>query len=93
MVSEKVIRDFCDAHGIRFLGIFGSRAERRAKKGSDLDLLVELREKRGLLGFVRLERELSKIFKKRVDLVSKRGLSPYLKPAILRQVKVLYEGG
>lgn len=67
---------------IKKAGIFGSYAHGDAKKGSDIDIVIEPAKNMGFK-FAGLEIELSKKLKKKVDLVSYNGLSPYLKKDIL----------
>ncbi|MBI2629551.1 nucleotidyltransferase domain-containing protein [Candidatus Pacearchaeota archaeon] len=69
---------------IKKAGIFGSYAEGKQKKDSDIDILIEPPKGTGF-GFVRIQFELEKKLKKKVDLVSYNGLSPYLKSKILNQ--------
>lgn len=71
---------------VKNVGIFGSFAKGKHTKKSDLDILVDFSKPIGFFKFVRLERELSKILKKNVDLVSKGALKPMIKNAILKEV-------
>lgn len=64
-------------------GIFGSYARGEAKKGSDIDLLVEFNG--SLLQLVRLERELKEELGKKVDLLTYKGINPLLKKRILNE--------
>jgi uncharacterized protein len=82
-LKPKII-EFLDENGIKKAGVFGSYAVGKETKESDIDILIEPPKNMGF-GFARLERELSKKLKKKVDLVSYNGLSPYLKEKILRQ--------
>lgn len=68
------------------LGVFGSRARRKAGPESDLDLLVEFREAPGLLGYITLENYLSDILGVRVDLVMRTALKPSVRQRILRDL-------
>ena len=69
-------------------GIFGSYARGEAKKNSDIDILIEF--KGGLLSLVRLERDLERNLRKKVDLLTYNGISPLLKKRILKEeVKIL----
>ncbi len=70
---------------IKKAGVFGSYARGDAKKGSDIDIIIEPAKNMGFK-FVGLEIELSNKLKRKVDLVSYNGLSPYLKDKILSQV-------
>jgi len=69
---------------IKKAGIFGSYATGEQKKESDIDILVEPPKGIGF-GFVRIQFELENRLKKKVDLVSYNGLSPFLKSKILNQ--------
>jgi len=69
---------------IKRAGIFGSFARGEQKKNSDIDILIQPRKNIGF-GFAGIEIELEKKLKRKVDLVSYNGISPYLKDKILRQ--------
>jgi predicted nucleotidyltransferase len=56
------------------------------KKRSDIDILVEFEKIPDLLQFINLERYLSKLLKKKVDLVRKEAIRPELKSVILSEV-------
>ena len=71
---------------IKRVGIFGSVAKGTATSQSDIDILVEFSQPIGMFKFIELEMELSKIFKRRVDLVCKGALKPVLKDSILKEV-------
>jgi predicted nucleotidyltransferase len=74
---------------IKRAGIFGSYARGEQRRDSDIDILIEPRKGMGF-GFAGLEIQLSKALKKKVDLVSYNGISPYLKERILNEeVKIL----
>jgi len=62
-------------------GIFGSYARGEETKDSDVDILVEFNG--SLLDLVDLEIGLRKILKKKVDLLTYAGISPYLQKRIL----------
>ncbi len=78
------------AAGVSFAGIFGSYARGEAKPESDLDVLVKFSSRKTLLEFIRLERRLSEMLGVKVDLVTEEFLSPYIRPNVLRDLKVLY---
>lgn len=71
--------------------LFGSYVRGEAKKGSDVDILVELdySQQIGLL-FVQMKLDLEELLHKEVDLVSANGLSKYLKPIIDREKELIY---
>ncbi|HLC20202.1 MAG TPA: nucleotidyltransferase family protein [Candidatus Nanoarchaeia archaeon] len=74
---------------VKKAGIFGSYATGKQKKGSDVDIIIQL--PRGIgFGFVGIQFELEKALGKKVDLVTYKGLSPYLKKRILgEEVRIL----
>ena len=72
------------------VGIFGSMARGEAKKDSDIDLIVRFSRRKGLLALVRLERELSEVLGRKVDLLTKAAISPYMRERVLRELRVVY---
>jgi len=68
------------------IGVFGSLVRGEQKKRSDIDILVEFEKIPDLLQFINLERYLSKLLKKKVDLVRKEAIRPELKSVILSEV-------
>jgi len=78
------IKKILKKNKIKRAGIFGSYATGKQNKGSDIDILVEPPKKMGF-EFIRIQFELEDELKKKVDLVSYNGLSPYLKNKILKQ--------
>ncbi len=68
------------------IGIFGSYVRGEQKRGSDVDILVEFSQLPGLFDFMKVENDLSRILKKRVDLVMKGSLKPTIGKHIMREV-------
>lgn len=64
-------------------GIFGSYARGDVKKKSDVDILIEFND--SLLTLVGIEMELEKALKRKVDLITYRGIHPLLKERILKE--------
>jgi len=65
-------------------GIFGSYARGEQKKKSDVDVLIEIKQKPfSLFDLVGLEMELEKILGIKVDLLTYKAISPYLRKDIL----------
>ena len=55
------------------------------KKRSDIDILIQVKGRKfSLLDLVGLEQELEQHLKKKVDLLTYKGLSPYIKEHILK---------
>jgi uncharacterized protein len=74
------------AHDVR---VFGSRARGDARPDSDLDLLVRFEKGRSLLDLVGLKLELEDLLGIKVDVVSERGLSPYIRERVLAEARPL----
>lgn len=91
------IAEFCRAHHIRRLAIFGSALRSDFRPDSDIDVLVEFEPDHvpGLFGMARLERELSMLLGgRKVDLRTPEDLSRYFRQEVLEEAKVQYaEGG
>ncbi len=88
------INTFCKSNKIKKLSLFGSYLRNNYSKDSDVDLLVEFEEDTGygLLDLARMERELSEIIGKKVDLRTTNELSRYFRDTIVKEAKVEYEG-
>ena len=72
-------------HGARRLRLFGSAAHGRATEKSDIDLLVEMESGRTLLDIIAIQQDIEELLGRRVDLVTERGLSPYIRAQILKE--------
>jgi uncharacterized protein len=83
--------DVCRNNAVTSVGVFGSMARGEATPQSDIDLLVEFSERKSLFDMARLERELSTALGRKVDLLTKKAISPYLREHILDEVQMIYE--
>ncbi len=81
---KKIILRVLKKNNVKRAGIFGSYALGEQKKDSDVDILIEPPKGMGF-GFVGIQFELEDKLKKKVDLLSYNGISPYLKSRILKQ--------
>jgi uncharacterized protein len=88
--TEKLI-ELCRQHDVTMLGVFGSMARDEATEKSDVDLLVRFSQQKSLLALIRLEREVSALLGRDVDLVTEGALSPYLKDQVKHDLKIIYE--
>jgi len=88
--ERELIINICRDNDISMVGIFGSTARGEAKESSDVDLLVRFAKPKSLLSLVRLERKLSEILGRKVDLLTESAISPYLKDRILKELMVIY---
>lgn len=88
--SQDQINKICENTGINYLALFGSQARGDQNTNSDIDLLVEFDETPGLISFIRTKQKFETLFNRKVDLVTKNGLSKYLKPYVQEDLQVLY---
>ncbi|MFH0825306.1 MAG: nucleotidyltransferase domain-containing protein, partial [Pseudomonadota bacterium] len=85
-MPKEAIKDFCLRHHIRKLSIFGSCRRGDYGPQSDVDVLVEFHPEHipGLLGIVRMQRELSGMLDGRVvEIRTARDLSPYFRDEVV----------
>ncbi len=87
------IDSFCKENKINKLSLFGSYLKDTANTESDIDLLVEFEDdvEYGLLDIARMERELSEIIGKQVDLRTFEELSRYFRDTVIKEAQVKYE--
>ncbi len=83
--------EVCTRYGVAELSVFGSVARGDARPESDLDVLYTLSPGRHL-GFSlnQLEDELSTIFGRKVDLVSKSAVHRAMRDTVLAEAQPLY---
>jgi predicted nucleotidyltransferase len=91
--NKSKLNSFCKANKIKKLSLFGSYLNDTATEDSDVDLLVEFAENTeyGLLDVARIERELSEVIGRKVDLRTAEELSRYFKDTVVKEAKVKYE--
>lgn len=98
-ISNAELEDFCRRWKIIELSLFGSALRDDFGPDSDIDLLVRYgpAPNRSLLDHVAMERELTGLLGRKVDLVSKRGVesSPnwIIRRSILDSAELVYESG
>ena len=91
-VPRDKITDFCRRHHIRRLSLFGSVLREDFHLDSDVDVLVEF-EQEAQVGFIalsRMQRALSELLQRPVDLVPREGLKPKIRETILSSAEVIY---
>ena len=91
-LEERLVK-ICEENDIVFMAIFGSFVRGKQTRKSDIDIAIEFdKEKpKSLLDLVRVENELSKIFKRKVDLGIFSSLNPYIIEDVKKEMRILYE--
>ena len=88
-ISEPFI-NLCNSYHVRTLRVFGSVARGEENEKSDIDLIATFSKPISLLQMVKLERELSILVGRKVDLLTTKSLSPYLRSRILKGARSVY---
>ena len=90
-VPKEAIAAFCKRHHICQLAFFGSVLRDDFTPESDVDVLVEFEPGHTPgLAFFAMQRELSAMLGRNVDMHTAQGLSPYFRQAVLDGAEVLY---
>ena len=94
-IPHEKITEFCIKNSIRKLSFFGSVLRNDFNPDSDVDILVEFKEGHGpsFFGLARMERELSEIFGRKVDLRTPNELSKYFRDKVLSTAQIQYAQG
>ena len=72
--------------------LFGSYSRDSAEENSDIDILVELDYSQSIgLKFVRMQLDLQEILQTKVDLLSEKAVSKYIRPYIDNEKELIYE--
>jgi predicted nucleotidyltransferase len=79
---KQIILDKTKVLAPRQVAIFGSYARGEQTDKSDLDILIDTDARFTLLDLIGIEQELTHLLSVKVDLVTKRSLSPYFKSYI-----------
>lgn len=87
---RKIVR-LLRKHRAQRIALFGSYARGEARPGSDIDILVDFRERKSLLELVGIEQDMEQAVGVRVDLLTRKWISPYLVARIEREAVVVFD--
>jgi len=82
---RRAIIEACRTRGATNVRVFGSVARGEDTAASDIDLLVDLDDKVGLVGLAGLRRELHELLDAEVDVVPAAALKPTLQPQVMAE--------
>ena len=86
------ISEFCKRYRINKLSLFGSVLRSDFSDSSDIDVLIEFEPGHGTgyFGLARMERELTAIIGRKVDLRTPQELSRYFREEVLSKAEIQY---
>ncbi|HXP85816.1 MAG TPA: nucleotidyltransferase family protein [Bryobacteraceae bacterium] len=86
------LTEVCRRYSVKELALFGSAVRGEMRPESDIDIMVEFEPgaRIGLIKFESMVEELESLAGRRVDLVTKRGLKPCVRPKVLKDARVIY---
>ena len=92
-LTKDQISNFCERNYIRKFALYGSILTDDFRADSDVDVLVEFEPDQpiGLMAVARIERELSELVGRQVDLRTPQDLSKYFRDKVVSEAEVLYE--
>ena len=91
-IPQEEIAAFCRRHHIRRLALFGSVLRGDLGPDSDIDVLVEFDPNHiPGLAFFAMQRELSQILGRDVDLNTPQFLSPYFRQQVQDEAAVIFD--
>ena len=91
-IPHEPIAEFCRRHGVKRFSLFGSILRDDFGPDSDIDVLVEFQPgTRVGLRFFSIERELSALLGRKVDLNTPGFLSRYFREEVLAEAVVQYD--
>jgi uncharacterized protein len=91
-IPRTEINAFCRRNQVKSLALFGSVLRADFRPDSDVDILVEFQPEAqiGFMAMSRMQRELTALLHRPVDLVPKEGLKPLIRDSILANTEVVY---
>lgn len=93
-ISDEELAEICRRYHVRELALFGSILRDDFDESSDIDVLVEF-EPNAPIGFIALQdfqEELSTLFGRSVDVVTKPGLNRHFREPVLKNARIIYSG-
>lgn len=87
------VRDYLETQPVLKAWVFGSYSRGEQTPSSDVDIIVVFDDKANvsLLGYVRIQYGLERIFGRKVDLVEDGSLLPFAIESANRDKKLIYE--
>ena len=88
----QVVKDYFSGQPVIKAYLFGSFSRNEADHNSDVDILVDLDYSKHIgLAFITMQTELQQRLHKKIDLISSKAVSKYIKPFIEKDKVLIYE--
>jgi len=88
----QILKDYFSGQPVIKAYLFGSYSRDEAESDSDVDILVDLDYSKHIgLGFVTMQLDLQQKLHKKIDLISSKAISKYIKPFIEKDKVLIYE--
>jgi hypothetical protein len=88
---QKNIASIFEKYGVKKASLFGSFARGEEKRGSDVDILVEMPDGSTLFSLVGLKLDLEKKIGRKVDLLTYRSIHRFIKKDIIKDAIKIYD--
>jgi len=90
--TVRVLRRYFRSHPVLKAYLFGSVARGDDDQDSDVDILVELDRTRPIgLEYIQIHLDLEKLLKRKVDLITQKSVSKFIRPYIDQEKELIYE--
>ena len=91
-IPKRELTEFCRRYQVKQLALFGSVLGNNFRPESDVDVLVSFQPdaRVGFITLSRMQRELSGLFNRPVDLVAMDGLKPVIRDSVLSNIEEVY---
>jgi hypothetical protein len=87
---RRKINPILEKSDIEYAGVFGSVARGDAKETSDIDILVKFKGSATFGAYLTLDENLRTALGRDIDLLTEGGVNKFIKPAIERDLKLIY---
>ena len=81
-------KEILEKYQVKAISLFGSYVRGEQREDSDIDLLVDFKIN-SYENFINLIFSLEKLFKKEITIVTPDGISPYIKPYVLKEAEII----
>jgi len=91
-VPFEPLKALCERFAVKELALFGSAIGKDFTETSDVDILVEFKPEAeiGFIELAKMQRELSALLQRSVDLVPKKGLKEKIRDSVISSAETLY---